>query len=104
LNTSEPPPEFFRVLAGHRKWGPYLRVRRALVGCPNTPLPVALSVLVQLSVTELRRILERPDLPERVREAAQSLLDREASGERRVIEFSGDDSDGGGAQSPEGLW
>jgi hypothetical protein len=104
LNTSKPPPEFFGELAGHRKWGPYIRVRRGLVECPNTPLPVALSVLVQLSVTELRRILERPDLPKRVREAAQSLLDREASGERRVIEFSGDDSDGGGAQPPESLW
>jgi hypothetical protein len=104
LNTSEPPAEFFAELASHQKWGPYIRVRRALVGCTHTPLPIALSVLVQLSVTELRRILEHPDLPEAVREAAQSLLDREASGERRVIEFSGDDSDGGGAQSPEGLW
>jgi hypothetical protein len=104
LNTSEPPPEFFGELASHQKWGPYLRVRRALVSCPHTPLPIALSVLVQLSVTELRRILEHPDLPEAVRQAAQSLLDREASGERRVIEFSGDDSDGGGAQPPEGLW
>jgi hypothetical protein len=104
LNTSEPPPEFFTELAGHSKWGPYIRVKRSLVQCPNTPLPVALSVLVQLSVTELRRILERPDLVEKVREAAQSLLDREASGERRVVEFPGDDSDGGGAQPPEGLW
>jgi hypothetical protein len=104
LNTSEPPPEFFNELAGHRKWGPYIRVKRALVECPNTPLPVALSVLVQYSVAELRRILERPHLVENVREAAQSLLDREASGERRVVEFSGDDSDGGGAQPPEGLW
>jgi hypothetical protein len=104
LNTAEPPPEFFSELAGHNKWGPYIRVRRALVQCRHTPLPVALSVLVQLSATELRRILEHPDLVERVREAAQSLLDREASGERRVVEFSGDDSDGGGAQPPEGLW
>ena len=104
LNTSEPPPKFFRELAGHHKWGAYIRVRRALVECEHTPLPVALSVLVQLSLTELRRVLERPGLPQRVRDAAQSLLDREASGERRVIEFSGDVSDGGGAQPPEGLW
>jgi hypothetical protein len=104
LNTSEPPPAFFNELAGHSKWGSYIRIKRALVECPNTPLPVALSVLVQLSVTELRRTLERPDLAEHVRDAAQSLLDREASGERRVVEFSGDDSDGGGAQPPEGLW
>jgi hypothetical protein len=104
LNTSEPPPEFFGELAGHRKWGSYIRVKRALVRCSHSPLPVALSILVQLSVMELRRILEYPDLPEDVREAAQSLLDREASGQRRVIEFTGDDSDGGGTQSPEGIW
>jgi hypothetical protein len=104
LNTSEPPPEFFGELASHRKWGPYFRVKRALVVCPHTPVPVALSVLVQLPGTELRRVLELPTLPEKVREAAQSLLEREAQGRRRVIDFSGDDSDGGGAQSPEGLW
>ena len=104
LNTSQPPAEFFGELSSHRKWAPYIRIRRALVVCPRTPLPLALSVLVQLSVTELRRVLEHPDLPERVREAALSLLEREASGQRRVIDFSGDDSDGGGAQSPEGIW
>ena len=103
LNTSEPPPEFFGELAGHRKWGPYFRVRRALVECPHTPLPVALSVLVQLPAAELRRALARKDLPEKVRQAGLSLIEREARGERRVIDFSGDDSDGGGAQSPEGL-
>jgi hypothetical protein len=104
LNTSEPPPKFFRELASHRKWGPYIQVRRALAVCAHTPLPLALSSLVQLSVTELRRVLEHPDLSEKVREAAQSLLEREASGQRRVIDFSGDDSDGGGAQPPEGFW
>lgn len=104
LNTSEPPPEFFGEVARHRKWGPYFRVRRALVECPHTPLPVALSVLVQLPLAELRRALARPDLPEGVRQAAESLLEREASGQRRVIDFSGDDSNGGGAEPPEGLW
>jgi len=104
LNTSEPPSEFFGKLVSHRKWGPYIRVRRALVTCSHTPLPLALSVLVQFSASELRRILEHPDLPQNVRDAAQSLLEKEASGQRRMIESSGDDSDGGGAQPPEGLW
>jgi hypothetical protein len=103
LNTSKPPLEFFGELASHRKWGPYIRVRRALVVCPYTPLPLALSVLVQLSVPDLRRVLEHPDSSEKVREAGQSLLDREASGQRRMIDFSGDVSDGGGPQSPEGF-
>jgi hypothetical protein len=103
LNTAEPPPEFFGELANHRKWGQYYRIRRALVVCPHTPLPIALSVLVQLPVAELRRVLERPDLVDGVRDAARSLLEREASGQRRVVEFTGDDSDGGGAQPPEGF-
>lgn len=103
LNTSEPPTEFFSELAGHKKWGAYIRVRRALAVCPHTPLPLALSVLVQLSVAELRRVMEYPGLAENVRDAAYSLLEREASGQRRVIDFSGDDSDGGCAQPPEGF-
>jgi hypothetical protein len=104
LNTAEPPPEFFGQLAGHRKWGPYIRVRRALVECPLTPLPVALSVLVQLSVVELRRVVERPDLSEDVRDAARALLEREAQGRRRVVNFGSEGSKRGGAKSPEGLW
>jgi len=103
LNTSEPPTEFFSELAGHLKWGTYIRVRRALAVCPHTPLPLALSVLVQLSVAELRRVVEYPGLVEDVRNAAQSLLEREASGQRRVIDFSSDDSDGGCTQPPEGF-
>jgi hypothetical protein len=104
LNTAEPPPEFFGVLAGHRKWGTYIRIRRALVECQWTPLPVALSVLVQLSNLDLRRVVERPDLREDVRDAAHALLEREARGRRRVIDFVGEGSENGGATSPEGLW
>ena len=104
LNTGEPSPGFFPELARHRKWGSYLRVRRALLLCPSTPLPIALSVLVQIPLVELRRILEHPHLPVEVREAAESLIEREAQGRRRVIDFSGDGSDGGGAQSSAGVW
>ncbi|MCG6949973.1 MAG: hypothetical protein LJE93_13765 [Acidobacteria bacterium] len=104
LNTREPSLGFFPELARHHKWGSYLRVRRALLVCSHTPLPIALSILVQMPRVELRRILEHPNLPEEVREAAESLIEREALGQRRVIDFSGDDSNGGGAQSSEGLW
>jgi hypothetical protein len=104
LNTAEPPQEFFRVLAGHRKWGSYLRIKRALVECPRTPLPVALSVLVQFSSLDLQRVVERPDLPEDVRDAARALLEREAQGRRRVVNFGSEGSKRGGATSPDGLW
>lgn len=103
LNTVEPPREFFSELARHHRWGQYLRVRRALVECPHTPLPLALSVLVQLPNIELRRATARRDLPEEVRSAAESLLEREAHGQRRVIEFTGDDGNGGAAQPPEDI-
>jgi hypothetical protein len=103
LNTSTPPREFFSALAGHRRWGRYLRVRRALVQCPHTPLPLALSVLVQLPTTQLRQVLEHPEIPDAVAEAARSLLEREAQGRRRVIKSSGDVSSGGGAQPSEDL-
>jgi hypothetical protein len=103
LNTSEPPPEFFTALARHHKWGQYFRVRRALVECPHTPYPLALSILVQLPSAELERALGRPDLPENIRSAASSLLEREVQGQRRVIIFSGDVGNGGAAQPPEDL-
>ena len=103
LNTAAPPPGFFTELARHRKWGQYFRVRRALVECAHSPLPLALSVLVQLPTSELRRVIARPGLPQKVRAAALSLLEREALGRRRVVESSIDDGNGGAAQPPEGL-
>ncbi len=116
LNTTEPPPEFFADLARHHRWGQYQEVRRALVACPHTPLPLALSVLVQLPPGELRRLLEHPATPERVRDAAMALQERETLGLRRVaraddssanitqnevIRSLSDDGDGGAAQPPE---
>lgn len=103
LNTTEPPRDFFSALVGHHRWGRYLEVRRAVVECPSTPLPLALSVLVQLPNHLLRLLLASPDLSPGVREAATSLMEREARGERRVIESSGDVSNGGGAQPSEDI-
>jgi hypothetical protein len=103
LNTTEPPREFLSALAAHHRWGRYLGVRRAVVGCTSTPLPLALSVLVQLPTHHVRQLLASPDLSEDVRDAATSLMEREARGERRVIESSGDVSNGGGAQPSEDI-
>ena len=85
LNTTEPAPEFFADLARHHRWGQYRDVRRALVACPHTPLPLALSVLVQMPAGELRRLLDNPHTPRRVREAAVALQNRESRGERRAV-------------------
>jgi hypothetical protein len=103
LNTTRCPTAFFTELARHHRWGHYLGIRRGLVRCRLTPLPIVLSLIVQLPSLTLRNILEDPALRDEVREAITALLDREAIGERRVIRFSGDDSDGGAAQPSEDI-
>ncbi len=85
LNTTEPPPDFFADLARHHRWGHYREVRRALVSCRHTPLPLALSLLVQMPEGELCQLLDNPRTPKRVREAAAALQEREARGERRMV-------------------
>jgi hypothetical protein len=103
LRTVTPSRDFLSALASHHRWGNYLRLRRAVVECESTPLPLALSVLVQLPKTQLRLLLDSKDLPESVHEAAVALLEREARGERRVIESSGGVCDGGGAEPSEDI-
>jgi hypothetical protein len=94
LNTSEAPPEFFAELARHRKWGQYYGVRLALAECPRTPLPIALSALVQLRTADLDLLVERPQLPEQLRSAARALKEKEKKGLRRVIRSSDHDAEG----------
>ena len=88
INTGDPPPGFLAELARHTRWATYRGIRRAIVAAESTPLPLALSILVQLPRTELRKVLGTRVLPTKVRNAAQSLLDREARGERGVINSS----------------
>lgn len=76
LNTAAPPTPFFASLARHRRWGPRSRIRRALVENRGTPLPVALSLLVQLRPSDLDAVASRRDVPERVRDAAWALVER----------------------------
>lgn len=103
MNTVDFPPEFSGEVARHPRWGTYRGVRRAIVESKLTPFPVALSVLVQLPAADLRRITGLRELPDGVREAALSLLEREARGQRGVIIFSSEKYDGGDSQTPEDL-
>ncbi len=73
LNTASPPAPFFATLARHRRWGPSYQIRRALVENARTPLPVALSALVQLRPSDLDAVASRRDVPEGVRDAARAL-------------------------------
>jgi len=92
LNIAMAPPEFYNELARHHRWGQSYAVRAALVRCRHTPLPVALSALVQLRSSDLEAVATRPDVPELVRNAAAALREREDKGLRRVIEYPPHDS------------
>jgi hypothetical protein len=103
VNTAEAPPEFLIELARHPRWGSYRDVRRAIVESRQSPLPLALSMLVQLAPWELRSLLGRRGLSDDIRAAARSLLDREARGLRGVLHSESENGDGGAAQPPEDL-
>lgn len=94
LNTVEAAPPFYGELARHHRWGQSYTVRAALVRCRHTPLPVALSALVQLRSSDLETVAARPDVPEPVRSAASALKEREDKGLRRVVRFTPNDSRG----------
>ncbi|MCU0302842.1 MAG: hypothetical protein MUC56_02135 [Thermoanaerobaculales bacterium] len=79
VNTGRPPVDVLTAIARHRRWGRSHAIRRAIVECPRSPLPLALSVLVQLPRRDQRHIAERVDVPERVRTAADALSTRERS-------------------------
>lgn len=81
VNTREPPPELLGEIVRHHRWGLCFGVRRAVVECPTSPLPLALSVLVQLPPVEHQRIAAKERLPERLRDAAAALLRRRERGE-----------------------
>ena len=90
LRSRDLPEAFVRSLARHHRWGTHYRVRRAIAESPAAPLPVALSALVSLRPGDLVRFARRRDLPDKVREAAQALQNKEERGLRGVIRSDGD--------------
>ena len=103
LNTSSAPPAFYAELARHPKWGQYYGIRLGLAGCPQTPVPIALSALVQLRVVDLDEVSQRQTLPEPVRAAAKALKEKEKKGLRRVVRSPENDVEGGSSDSPESI-
>ena len=82
INTGDPPVEFISVVARHQRWGKSYGVRKAIVECPRSPLPLALSVLVQLPKSDQKRISDRENIPARVRSAAAALWARSQTDDR----------------------
>jgi hypothetical protein len=99
LNTVDAPPEFYAELTRHHKWGQYYGVRKTLAQCPNAPLPLALSALVQLRASDVREIARRPGLPDAIRAAAEDLRDKEQKGLRRNLIRSSENDES--ASSPD---
>ncbi len=71
----------FAAIARHRRWGSRAAVRRAIAAAPAAPLPVALSVLVQLPRGDLAALARDHAVPEAVRRAAEAVA-RRPPGER----------------------
>jgi len=76
ITTGDPPVDFLTSVARHHRWGRSYRVRLAIVEAATTPLPLALSVLVQLPKRDQRNLAARTDVSERVRSAAEALAAR----------------------------
>ncbi len=81
MNSGRPSVEFITAVARHHRWCKSYLVRLAIVACETSPLPLALSVLVQLTRKDQRSIAKRKDVSERVRSAAEALWMRDASPE-----------------------
>ncbi len=77
INSAEPPSEFFGEVLRHRRWCHSYEIKSALARNENVPFPLALSVLVQLRPTDLRRLADSPVGSEEVRAAARALCERE---------------------------
>jgi len=76
MARSKTPRALVVAILGHRRWGLGYGVRLAGAVHPNTPIPLALSALVQLKQTDLNEISTRLDVADVVRAAAASLLER----------------------------
>jgi hypothetical protein len=103
LNTITPPSEFILAVARHSRWGQYYGVRKGLVECAQSPLPVALAAMVQLRRSDLEKMATGPHLSEAIRSAAFALLQKNKTTAKKVITCSGDVPPGTGPDTPEGL-
>jgi hypothetical protein len=108
LNTVALPREVVTSIARHPRWGQYYRVRRALVECAAAPLPLALSAMVLIRRSDVRKLATRRDLPEAIRSAAKALIEKDQGRRRRmdpkrVVRFSDDERTGAVAETPEGV-
>ncbi len=80
LNRERITPEVLVAVTRHRRWGRTRAVRIRMAAHPGLPLPVALSLLVELGIVELEGLARRPEVPVEVRAAAARLAERKREG------------------------
>lgn len=76
LSRRTAPPEVVTAALRHRRWGRSYSVRLAVATHPSTPLPLAISALVQLRRSDVAELRARADLKPELREAAAALVER----------------------------
>ncbi len=79
LNRDRITAEVLVAVTRHRRWGRARAVRLRMAAHPALPLPLALSLLVELGLAELEGLAARPDVSEEVRTAARELVVRKRS-------------------------
>jgi hypothetical protein len=89
-SSAEAPRDFLAFLAEHPRWGRRRDVLRSLVRNERTPIPVALRIVWQLCVPDLRAVCDERDLPAIVRVGAQRRLRRSQSARTVVRSGRGD--------------
>jgi len=104
ITSDRLPDPLVLAISRHRRWWSYYGVRRALTGHRQTPLPIALGLLVQLKRADLVALSGDHRAPGSVREAAGELLELERAGQRRVVQSRGDDGARGISDGTESVW
>lgn len=66
-------PEILALVAGDRRWGNHLEVRRAVARNPRTPAQVAVPIVALLPRADQLALARDPRLPELVRQRARLL-------------------------------
>jgi hypothetical protein len=72
-------PEVLQVIARHGRWSSRYPVKKALVGNPYTPMPIARRLLPTLLAQDLRALVELGALGEELLLVAKALLPRPAA-------------------------
>jgi hypothetical protein len=76
LQASEVPQDLFPELVRHPRWGPRPEIRFAIARGKGVPIPLALSAIAQMPLTDLATLAADPTVQNEIRIAARRLQQR----------------------------